>query len=173
MLPYVRQLLAGWLFWLMLGILVLAGAAAALWHAREWAMADLSGSSGRQAWHDWKEHTRKLASSGGPVARRPVQADEPPALVLLRDHFATVLAACLTLLAALLGFIGFVVRGILRSTGAAIRATAGMPRQSGAGGSPAHPPGCSGQPLSAMPVRPSHSAEAGCPTSVASACDRA
>ncbi len=126
MLEHVRRLLAGWPFWFLVGALVLLLASWWLWHVRDRVLAELSSDQGRAAWQDWKDYTHRTAERGGPVARRAVQSDEPPALVLVRDHFPAVLAACLVLLAAMLGFVAFVVRGMIRG-GSARPANAAKP----------------------------------------------
>lgn len=118
MVRQARQLLCGWPFWLVVGVVALVLASGWLWRVRERAIAELSSRQSRAAWNQWKEYTRQTAQAGGPVARRAVQTDEPPTLVLLRDHFAAVLICSLVLLGALLGFVGFVVRGMLRGGGA-------------------------------------------------------
>ena len=42
---------------------------------------------------------------------RPVHSDEPPTLILLRDHFGVVVAMSLTVASCLFGFLMVVIRG--------------------------------------------------------------
>lgn len=127
MLQHARRLLAGWAFWFFAGALVVLLASWWLWHVRSRVIAELSSAQSRAAWQDWKDYTRRLADRSGPVARRPVQSDEPPALVLLRDHFLAVTAGCLVVLTALVGFLAFVVRGMLRGGDSETTANAAKP----------------------------------------------
>lgn len=40
-----------------------------------------------QQWNEWREETIKQAENPKFVERRPAKSTEPPAVVLLRDHF--------------------------------------------------------------------------------------
>jgi hypothetical protein len=50
------------------------------------------------------------------VARRAVQSREPPALVLLRDHFGAVLGTSLLVAGVLFGFLTLTVRGTIKGS---------------------------------------------------------
>ena len=75
--------------------------------------------------------------SAGPVKRREPKSLEPPALVLMRDHFAVCLGLALLLSTVLFGTFMFFVRGALASgslTPSATRAVHSSTSSSGQGG---------------------------------------
>lgn len=84
--------------------------------ARQWAMDELARPDVQAQWQRWKaEETDRAEAAEGPVRRRPPKSDEPPLLVLLRDHFGGVLAGCLVLGSALYIFTAIVVQGVVRA----------------------------------------------------------
>lgn len=64
-----------------------------------------------QAWRDAEPNQ----SDTGPVKRRPPSSPEPPALVLLRDHFSVMLAGALLFSSLLFGAIMIAARGVFSS----------------------------------------------------------
>ncbi len=50
-----------------------------------------------------------------PVKRRPPKSPEPPALVLMRDHFPVLLGAAVVFGSLLYGALGFAVKGALQT----------------------------------------------------------
>lgn len=68
-------------------------------------------------WRRWAAETRQ-PDPGQPVARRPVKADEPPSLVLMRDHFTAILAVSLVVASMVFAFLSFVAWGVSRGHGA-------------------------------------------------------
>jgi hypothetical protein len=58
-----------------------------------------------------------MAQGAGPVKRRVPGSLEPPALVLMRDHFAVCLGFALLLSTVLFGTFMFFVRGAMWSGG--------------------------------------------------------
>ncbi len=99
------------IFW-GLAYLACAGAiTVTAWRARQSAIAVYESPEGRAEWREWKEAAQEMASKGGPLARRAPKSDEPPALVLLRDHFATCLAGMLLAFSALFGVLMLLIRG--------------------------------------------------------------
>ena len=79
--------LAGWL-------LLMAGGGWLLADLRARSLEEGAQTEARQEWQTWKEAVERGDAQLGPVARRPLKSDEPPAVVLLRDHFAAVAVAC-------------------------------------------------------------------------------
>ena len=65
-------------------------------------------------WDAWREDAKKMAEEPGPVKRRVPKSAEPPALVLMRDHFAVCLglARCCCR-RVLFGTFMFFVRGAM------------------------------------------------------------
>jgi hypothetical protein len=78
--------------------------------ARRHVIATLDTPEGRRQWRAWREQTQKR-QEGGAVVRRPVTADEPPALILLRDYFTAIVITTLAIGSFLFAFVAFAVRG--------------------------------------------------------------
>lgn len=109
-LPHRRSLL-GW----GLGYVLLVGIAVFwLWSARQSVMARLENEAAQEQWQEFKaEATRNQDNLRAPVARKPPTSNEPPSLILLRDHFGGILAGVLVVLTFLYLFTVFIVRGVL------------------------------------------------------------
>ncbi len=101
--------------WLAAYLLVMAAVTASLVYARRQVIASLGTAKARAEWQAWKAETEKQARSPGPVKRRQIQSDEPPALVLLRDHFGTIVAMSLTVSSCFFAFLMIVARGLRKS----------------------------------------------------------
>lgn len=102
------------LFWLLAYLAVMTALVVALVVARRRTMAALTTPEARQQWRAWKDQTVLQKNSGGPVERRPVVSDEPPALILLRDRFPTIVASSVLICSFLFAFLAFVAQGALR-----------------------------------------------------------
>lgn len=111
-----RNFSAGLLLWLAAYAIVMAALALTLLYARRQVVAQLSSPKARADWQAWKAETERQAKQPGASARRPVRSDEPPALVMLRDHFAPIMAMSLTVATFLFGFTMLVVRGVRSSS---------------------------------------------------------
>jgi hypothetical protein len=81
---------------------------------RAGTIAELSTPAEQAHWQKWKADAARQDGTTGPVARREPKSDEPPTLVLLRDHYAVIVAASLTFYTFLFGLAVFLGRGILR-----------------------------------------------------------
>ena len=99
--------------WLLSYLAAMSGVVAALVVARERVIATLDTPEARQEWQEWKEET--LRKSPGPIERRPVRSDEPPALILLRDRFPVVVGSSVLICSFLFAFLAFAARGALGS----------------------------------------------------------
>lgn len=100
---------------LLWSIAYLAMTAVVVWglrSAREAVIAQMSAPEAKQAWGEWRGETERPPEPGLPVARRPVQSDEPPALILMRDHFPVIMGVTLLIGSFLFAFLGFLGRGI-------------------------------------------------------------
>ena len=75
------------------------------------ALEELSTPEEQAHWQKWKA---EAAGEGGPVARRTPKSDEPPTLVLLRDHYPVLVVAGLTFYSFLFSLAVFLGRGMLR-----------------------------------------------------------
>jgi hypothetical protein len=77
---------------------------------------ELSTPEQQAYWQEWKTEAARQDGTTGPVARREPKSDEPPTLVLLRDHYAVIVAASLTFYTFLFGLAVFLGRGIMRTS---------------------------------------------------------
>jgi hypothetical protein len=82
---------------LVLLVLLLAAVTGALFYARSEAFRVYGDEAAQTEWDAWREDAAELAKGKGPVARRAPQSVAPPALKLMRDHFAICLALSLLL----------------------------------------------------------------------------
>ncbi|HXT57129.1 MAG TPA: hypothetical protein VN699_00775 [Pirellulales bacterium] len=101
----------GLALWASAYLALLAVLSTALVYVRREKVAELSSPQALADWEAWKAETQRQASLPGLPSRRPVHSDEPPTLILLRDHFGVVLGMSLTVASCLFGFLMFVIRG--------------------------------------------------------------
>ena len=86
---------------------------------RDRVIVEMSTPEAAAQWQEWKADAARQDGTAGPVARREPKSDEPPSLVLLRDHYAVLVVAALTIYSFLFGLAVFLGRGIWRTKGAA------------------------------------------------------
>lgn len=95
---------------LALGYVVVGAAACGgLLVLRSSVLEQESTAAASKSWKQWKAETERISREQGPLVRRPVKSDEPPALILLRDYFGNIVAAVLTILAGVLVFVVIVL----------------------------------------------------------------
>jgi hypothetical protein len=94
--------LAAYLGWMTLVVVFLL-------QFRQQQIAEFGTAKSQQDWQTWRNDP--LHESAGPIQRRPPKSAEPPALVLLRDHFAVVMAAAIVFGTALYVMLMFAIRG--------------------------------------------------------------
>ncbi len=112
------------LFWATGYLLMVAALTTGLVHVRGRVMENLSGDSAQAVWRDWQAAARRQNQQPNPtVNRRLARTDEPPMLVLMRDHFAAVLIVSLVIVTVLFVFLMIILRGVFGG----IRATAAAP----------------------------------------------
>jgi hypothetical protein len=75
-------------------------------------------ATAQQDWDAFVQEARKQAAGEGPVARRVPRSAEPPALVLMRDYYATCLVATLLFGSLLFGVLMMLVRGVFTKSAA-------------------------------------------------------
>jgi hypothetical protein len=102
------------LLWLTVLIAMLAAVAGGMFRVRDSVLRSADAES-QEAWEEWRASVREEQGDPGPVQRRVPRSEEPPALVLLRDHFAVCLAIALVLSAVLVGTFVLFARGVMNS----------------------------------------------------------
>lgn len=100
---------------LMAYVVTMTALIAALLAARRSALATLDTPEAREHWRAWKAEVERQKKSRGPVERRSVRSDEPPAVILLRDRFPVILATTVLIGSFLFGFLAFVTWGAVRT----------------------------------------------------------
>jgi hypothetical protein len=79
--------------------------------AQQRVIASLGSEEALAEWRAFAEETRKKPAPGQAIERRPVKSDEPPALVLMRDHFIAILATSLVIGSFVYAFLTFLILG--------------------------------------------------------------
>ena len=100
---------------LLLYVVIMSSGIGGLVYARNWARTTLDSEPARQQWEAWREETQRQHEGAGPVTRRPAKSPEPPALVLLRDHFPVCVSAWLLLGTGVLVPFYLMLHGVLRN----------------------------------------------------------
>jgi hypothetical protein len=103
--------------WLLAYLGVMALVCGGLAYGRWQALPTYGSSTAQTEWDTWRSDAKDMALGAGPVKRREPKSPEPPALVLMRDHFAACLGLALLLSTVLFGTFMFFVRGALMWSG--------------------------------------------------------
>jgi hypothetical protein len=104
--------------WLAGYLLVMLALTAAMFAARAGVFETYGTLEAKAEWEAWRAAARKQSSEdqqpvAGPVQRRTPKSADPPALVLMRDYFATCLAAALFFSSLLFAVTMIVIRGAI------------------------------------------------------------
>ncbi len=102
---------ANWI-WFILYVVAMLVVASALSRARQRAIGQLATRQARTDWEDWQTEAVRQSAGDGPVHRRISRSEEPPELVLLRDHFFTCLGGLWLFTTALFLTLLFMIRGV-------------------------------------------------------------
>ena len=76
-------------------------------------LATLDTSKATAEWMKWRDDAASENQSG-PVHRRPPKAIEPPAIILMRDHFVPCLVMAVVTTSLLFGVMLLVIHGVLQ-----------------------------------------------------------
>jgi len=107
-----RSILVGY----FLAYVVIVGAAVwGICAARAAIVAQFGTPEARRDWQAWKAETERLSRAHPALERRPVTSDEPPSLVLMRDHFGTILAGGVTIVSFVVAFLLLALDGSFKS----------------------------------------------------------
>ena len=101
------------LLWAIAYLAVMAAVGGAMLQLRSDVSAAYGTEAAQTEWDDWRQDAKKMSSGTGPVKRREPKSAEPPALVLMRDHFAVCLGGSLLLSSVLFGTFMIFIRGAL------------------------------------------------------------
>jgi hypothetical protein len=105
-----------WIWWVIGFAVLLVGMVAAMFATRDWALTQLATPKSTADWQEWREDVRQQqVDPSGPVQRRVPKSSEPPALVMMRDHFAVSLFAAVLFSTLLYWVLAWFVMGITKS----------------------------------------------------------
>ena len=94
---------------------MLVAAAVGMFAGRRMVLEQLSTPEAKAEWEAWRKSEPNVKDVGG-VKRRPPSSTEPPALVLLRDHFGVMLFGALFFSSLLFAAVMFATRGALATS---------------------------------------------------------
>jgi hypothetical protein len=100
--------------WLLAYAAVIAVAVAGAFYGRHLALEVYGSAEAQAEWDAWRAGAEQLAEGAGPVKRRVPKSAEPPALVLMRDHFAVCLGGAVVLSTILFGTFMLLARGAMQ-----------------------------------------------------------
>ncbi len=96
--------------WLVAYVLILVTVVVAMFQARQAALTTMGTDQAQADWEAWRK-SEPNQSNDLPVRRRPPKSTEPPALVLMRDHFQMLLGAAILFSSLLFGALMIAARG--------------------------------------------------------------
>ncbi len=102
--------------WLVLYVAMLVLVSWAMFRAQGNLITTYQSDEQQAAWDRWREEVDRQAEGEGPVRRRPAGSDEPPGLVLMRDHFPALMGGAVLMSSVLFFAFAFLVQGMLSST---------------------------------------------------------
>ena len=102
------------LAWLLAYITVMALLLGGLMYGRSQALATYGTADAQTEWDAWRKDAKQMAAGSGPVKRREPKSAQPPALVLMRDHFAACAGVAVLLSTVLFGTFMFFIRGAVQ-----------------------------------------------------------
>ncbi|MBL9094951.1 MAG: hypothetical protein JNL96_27285 [Planctomycetaceae bacterium] len=103
--------------WLLFAYaLVVAATTLGMNVARNRTLASFDNTAAKAEWDEWREETKRQAENPtGPVKRREAKAQEPPMLILMRDHFPAAVGTTLLAVSFFFWFFAITIRGSLRT----------------------------------------------------------
>lgn len=108
---------------LFLYSVLLAGGLLGMHELRNWALRTYDTTGAQENWTQWQQETERQSRGDGPVTRRKAKSDEPPALVLARDYFLTLVVIFVLLGTVLFATIALMIRGAISSPGSVLNDT--------------------------------------------------
>jgi len=109
----VRRRWRRWLPWIVAYVVLLAGVVVGVRKCRDWAVSQLATPKSIADWQAWREDVRTNQDKSIGVQRRVPKSAEPPALIMMRDHFAVSMIGAVLFSSALYWVFAWFVMGIL------------------------------------------------------------
>ncbi len=98
----------------LLYLILMAVVIGSLWAGRQWSLRTLDTERAKSQWQSYRQAVARQGEAEAPVRRQAPRSAEPPALVLLRDHFGSCLALSLLLVSSVYAALSFFLVGVLR-----------------------------------------------------------
>ena len=108
----MRMLTRANVAWLAVYLVYLAAIVGGMFWVRRTTLETMNTPEARAQWQAWRE-SEPNQNQDGPVKRRPPSTAEPPALLLVRDHFAVILSGAVIFGSLLFAAILIAARGAL------------------------------------------------------------
>lgn len=102
------------LIWLAIYLVTLGAVVALVLQVRNTTLREMATPEAQAEWQAWRESEPNQAK-GGPVSRKPPSTAEPPALLLMRDHFAVVMSGSVLFSSLLFAAMMMAARGVFSS----------------------------------------------------------
>jgi len=96
--------------WLVIYCVTILAVIGLVLQVRKTTLREMATPEAQAEWQEWRE--AEPNRDGGPVRRRPPSTAEPPALVLMRDHFTVVICGSLLFSSLLFAAIMMAARGV-------------------------------------------------------------
>jgi hypothetical protein len=104
-----------WIGWLIGHVVLICAIVGTLLALRHSVLTTFATPEVQADWEAWREDVRRQQVEPGPVQRRIPKSAEPPALVLMRDHFTVSLVGAVFFSSLLYWVVAWLVSGALRS----------------------------------------------------------
>jgi hypothetical protein len=102
-----------WLWPFLIYVVLVIAIMTAMFKARVAVIDQLATPDSLADWETWREDVRQQKDRSAPVERRIPKSAEPPALVMMRDHFAVSLTGILLFSSMLYWVLAWFIIGIL------------------------------------------------------------
>jgi hypothetical protein len=102
----------GNLLWLATYLILVAGVVLGMLQVRRLTLSAMATPAAQAEWNNWREAPPNVRTDL-PVKRRRPSSNEPPALVLMRDHFPVMMTAAVVFSSLLFAAIVLAARGAL------------------------------------------------------------
>jgi hypothetical protein len=98
--------------------LTIGGVIGGMYYVRQSTLQVYGSGAAQQEWDEWREAVSERTTGSDPTKQRKTKTSvEPPALRLMRDHFAVCLALAVLLSSVLFVTLMFFARGVLQGRG--------------------------------------------------------
>jgi hypothetical protein len=104
-----------WILCIAVYLLAMAAIVFVMFRMRDRTVTKLATPESAANWNQWRSDVKEQQRQPGPVQRRVPKSAEPPALVMMRDHFAVSLFGALFFSSLLFWFFTWFMMGIIRS----------------------------------------------------------